>query len=261
MKISAHVEAVVEADRALVERHGRGEDLEDRAHFVDAEARPVEARVARRGTGRLRIEAGQGDHGDDLAAAGIEHQPGCADRLELRHGRGELLGHDVLDTQVEAELNRIGTAAQGLLEGLLDAGQALVVDIGEAHDMGGERAVRIDPFLLALEVEARDAETVDPILFARRQLAFQPDEGTLGGELHRGGAGRELRQNGGQPIGDQRWIADLPGIGVERGGRQGRGEHGAVTVDNIGPYRGMLAGPRRLGQAWLLARSQQAEAE
>ena len=56
--------------------------------------------------------------------------------------------------------------AQHVVERLLDAGEAVIVDIGEAGDVGGEPALRIDAPILLLEIEAGQAEPVDGIALA-----------------------------------------------------------------------------------------------
>jgi hypothetical protein len=112
----------------------------------------------------------------------------------------------VLYAEVEAELQRGGRATQPLFEGLLDPGEAPVVHAGEADHMRGQRAVRIDPVRLVLEVEPGDAETIDLVLLARCQLALEPDEGPVGRELGGELGPRDLRQGRGKPSGDRHGI-------------------------------------------------------
>src|SRR3546814_1686970 len=79
----AYVVAVAEADHAAVERHRGGEDLEHRAHLVDAEAGAVEARLVS-GCGRaLGIEGRQRHHCQELASARVHHDASGADGTEL----------------------------------------------------------------------------------------------------------------------------------------------------------------------------------
>ena len=109
----------------------------------------------------------------------------------------QLLGQNVLDTQIEAQLQRLGGGAQNVVEGLFDAGEALVVDAGETDHVGRQGAVRIKAPMLALEIESGNAKPVDRMLLARRQIALKPDEGTLAGQLGgkagRTGIGQERR--------------------------------------------------------------------
>src|SRR3546814_11261974 len=69
----------------------------------------------------------------------------------------------MLHADVEAELQRVagaGGITQLFVERLLDAGDAVAVDIREAEHMDGERALRIAAALLAVEIQAGHAETV-----------------------------------------------------------------------------------------------------
>ncbi len=116
----AGVIPVAYGQEPAVENHGGGEDLEDRAHLVGAQRGAVEARVARGAGGAVGIEAGQGDQGQNLAVVSVEDQAGGADRLELAHGGAQLLEQDMLHTNVEAQMKRIGGASQRLVEGKLD---------------------------------------------------------------------------------------------------------------------------------------------
>ena len=82
---------------------------------------------------------------------------------------------------VERELHRLAAAAQLLVEAALDAGEALVVDVGEADDMGGEAALGIDAALLVLEMRVRECRarlTGDSWRGVR--CALDPDEALVG---------------------------------------------------------------------------------
>ena len=83
----------------------------------------------------------------------------------------------------QAQRRRI--VAQPLVEGFLDAGDAMLVHVDAAEHLGGEVAHRVVALLAGLEVDAGDAEGVDLHLLARRDLAFEVDEllGALGQAL------------------------------------------------------------------------------
>ena len=87
-----------------------------------------------------------------------------------------------LQAEIDGELQRLA-ALQLLVEEALDAGQAGIVDAGIAEDVGGGRALRIDAALLGLELEAGNAEAIDPVLLARAEAALDPDEGLVAFEL------------------------------------------------------------------------------
>ena len=77
----------------------------------------------------------------------------------------------MLQPHVDRERERLLVAAQAVVERLLDAGDAVVVDVDKAEDVRQVMALRIDARLLALEIEAGDAEAQDLPLLMRRQLA------------------------------------------------------------------------------------------
>src|SRR3546814_9779090 len=107
----------------------------------------------------------------------------------------QLSGQQVLHAQIEAEAERRRRAAEHIVERLIDAGEALVVDTGEADHVRRQRTVRIKALLFALEVEARNAEGIHSVFLARRQVALQPHEAALarelGAQLGRAGADRK----------------------------------------------------------------------
>ncbi len=130
-----HVELVGQMDAPAIQRHRRVEHLEGGAHLVDAQRGTVEARIRRRRRHIVRVEIGHRHHGEDLAGAGIEHEADPADAGEVGNAAGQFLAHNLLDADVERELDGMAPAGQHVVEGILDAGNALVVQIGEADDM------------------------------------------------------------------------------------------------------------------------------
>ena len=78
----------------------------------------------------------------------------------------------MLDAQVDGELDRLLLAVAGEpgqvqvgepapVEPFLDAGDALVVDVDVADEVGDLGAVRIDALVLAQEADAGNAEPMD----------------------------------------------------------------------------------------------------
>ena len=128
---------------AGVERHRRVEDLEGRAQLVDAERVAVEARLRLGLAGRVRIEIGQRHHRQQFAGVDVEHHRGAADGAEFLDRGEQLLADEVLDADVERQPQRVDRLLQAVVEILLDAGEAALVDVGEADDMRG-RAARAD---------------------------------------------------------------------------------------------------------------------
>ncbi len=100
--------------------------------------------------------------------------------------------------------------------------------------MRHEAALRIDPLLLLLEIEAGNAETVDLVLLARRQAALDPDEGRIDREPRFEFGLAHVRQDGGQLTGGGGGVGDLARIGEQRGGLHVGCEHDTVAVENVG---------------------------
>ena len=74
---------------------------------------------------------------------------------------------------------RCSAASPLAVEPLLDAGDALVVDVDVADHVRDLGAVRIDALVLGEEADAGQAEPVDLLLLLRRDLALEPDEAAL----------------------------------------------------------------------------------
>ena len=119
--------------------------------------------------------------------------PAAASALNCLARRDELVAHRVLHAQVDRELDRLLQAVGGeagqmqvgepaRVEPFLDAGDALVVDIDVADDVGDLGAVRIDALVLGQEADAGKAEPVDLLALLGRDLALEPHEAALGSE-------------------------------------------------------------------------------
>ena len=79
------VETVVDPIAADVQPQRGVQQLEGRAHLVDAQRRAVEARVRICGAVALGLVVRQADHGEDFAAVDIGHHGGPGQRLEPGH--------------------------------------------------------------------------------------------------------------------------------------------------------------------------------
>ncbi len=134
----------------------------------------------------------------------------------------------------ERQLDRVAPAAQDVVEAALDAGEALAVEIGKAHDMGREAALGIDAAAFGLELQAGDAEAVDLEFLARGQLPLDPHEAPVGGELGGDLAFLDIGEQRGELLRHALGGLDQLGIGVERGRVQRGGEQHAVAVDDVG---------------------------
>ncbi len=75
------------------------------------------------------------------------------------------MGVEIFRREIEAGVMQVGEALA--VEIFLDAGNAVVVGIGEAQHMGGERPVGIDALVLRQEADAGQAETEDRLLLVR----------------------------------------------------------------------------------------------
>ena len=192
-------------------------------------------RVSSLGLARARrIEIRQRDQRQHFAGLQVQDDAGAADAVEVVDGAVQLLVQDVLHAHVDRELQRPRAALQQVVERALDAGEAAAVDIGEADQVRGERAVRIDALGLRLEIDAGQAEAVDRLLLARRQVALQPDEAAVGVELGGGRGDVEVRQHRVQHLRGLVRILHLARVGIERGGGEAGRQHHAVAVDDVG---------------------------
>ena len=140
--------------------------------------------------GLFGIEVRLRHHRDDLAGVDVGDDAGGGLRLEFLARRDELVAQRVLHAQIERELDRLLQPVGGEprhvqrgeplpVEPLLDAGDALVVDIHVADLVRDHRPVRIDALVLGEEADAGNAEPVDFLLLLRRDFALEPDEAAL----------------------------------------------------------------------------------
>ena len=79
------VVTALQGNLARVQRHGGGENLESRPHFVDAQRCTVETRFVIHTVELVGVEIGKRDHRQDLAIIHIHDDAGGTDRGERRH--------------------------------------------------------------------------------------------------------------------------------------------------------------------------------
>ena len=230
------IKAVGQRGRAAVQRHGRGEELEDRAHFVDAQTGPVEALrlvgLCRRGG----VEGGQGDHREHFAAVDVEHDGRTADRLELLDRLRHFFRHQVLDPEVERQVKRCAVGEVPVLAAL-DAAQAVGIDVGEADHVAGQRPVGIEPLGLLHQGQAGECQPVRRCRLPRRKVAREVDEPLLAVQARGDLGGAHARQDFRKAFGCALAIADFPRIGGQRIHRCRGGEDHAVAVADIPTQR------------------------
>ncbi len=169
---------------AGIEGHRGVEGFEHRTQLVRAQGDLVEdplLGLGRRqlGIGRagvVGIEIGQREHPDNLAGAHIHDDAGGTFGAEIADDLGQLLVEDELHAGVERQLDRPGITLDPGVERPFDAGEPVIVDPAKPDDMGGQVSERVDPALLMLELQTRDAEAIDLELLARGQAALDPDK-------------------------------------------------------------------------------------
>ena len=241
-------EDVVDLHQTGIERHRRREDLEGRTHLERAAGHAVQVLLPKGIDGIVRIVIRERSHGDHLAGLGVEDDTAGRDRLVALHGGGELVAHDVLDAQVDRQVHRlqIGAAGQaGVLDRaiaavvdiLLHAGDALIVDVHMADDVGRGAAARIEAPLLGAEADAGDAERMDLLLLARGDLALQPGKAGFARQAGVQHARVEIGQHRHQEFGRLIGIDDAARLGEQRGRADVGGQNLAVAVEKIGTRR------------------------
>src|SRR4029077_3500478 len=87
------------------------------------------------------------------------------------------------------------------VEPLLDARDALIVDVHEANEMRDLGPVGIDALVLVEEADAGNAEAVDVLLLLRRDLALEPGKAALPvGEALADFLGFQVLHHGGEQL-------------------------------------------------------------
>ncbi len=254
----AHVHHGVEIVAPGIERHRDREGLEGRPHLEQAVGEAIEhrawIRVSALARGAIpldrlarvvRIEVGLRRHGDHFAGAHRIDQAHGGARLELLLGGDQLVAQRMLDAQVEREHDRlllaVGCKARPVQLGeavpvdpLLDADDALVLDIDVAELVRDLRAVGIDTLVLGEEADGRNAEAMDLRLLLRRDLAPQPGEAALAAQAQAQIDGVEIGEDLDE-LGDLALnVEDAARLGIERGPLHVGRQDLAVAVDDLG---------------------------
>ena len=173
---------------AGIERHRGGEALEGRAHLEDADGRAVHLVLVERLVAIVGIVVRHRAHADHFAGIDVEHD---ADRRRWRDsgsapaptrrapraGRGDRARASPAPAPLPVgEASIVQVVQERLIDVLLHPGDALVVDIDGAEHMRGGRAARIEAPVLDAKADAGNAELVDRLLLARRDLALDVGE-------------------------------------------------------------------------------------
>ena len=183
-------------------------------------------------------------HGDDLAGAHVENDPGCGQRLEFGAGGDQLVAQRMLNAQIDGKLHRglqpVGGKPRHVQRGepvavqpLLHAGDALIVGIDVADQMRDLGAVRVAALVFAEKADARQALPVDFPLLLGRDVTLEPHEAALGGQ--------PLAQLGGIDIGQVRGeqfhrlvdIDEPARLAVERGHAHVGGQNLAAPIEDV----------------------------
>ena len=240
------VDRGLERELAGVERHREGERLEGGAHLVDAGGEAIDAGGVERLARIVGVVVGNRDHRDDLARAHVGEKTGHRQGLEFRARGNQLVAHGVLDAQVDGKLDRLLQAVGGEpgqvqvgepapVEPLLDAGDALIVDIDVADEMGDLGAVRIDALVLRQEADAGQPEAMNLLTLLGRDLALEPDEAALGGKPFAQLGSVRVGHDGGQQLGRLVDVDDAVRLAEQRGRADVGRQDFAVAIENVGP--------------------------
>ena len=127
---------------------------------------------------------------------------------------------------------QVGEAAP--VEPFLDAGDALVVDIDVADEVGDLGAVRIDALVLRQEADAGLAEAMNLLALLGRDLALEPDEAALGGEALPQLGGVRVRHDRGEQLGRLVHVDDAVRLREQRGRTDVRRQDLAVAIEDVG---------------------------
>ena len=190
------IEPVGQRGGAAVERDRGIEDLEDRAHLVEPERGAVEARVVAR-LRPARAGSKSGSETRDSTSPVFRSRMMPAPPMPLKSAIARFSSSCRMcctRTSIESCSGRSPPCSRSSNDAL-DPGKAAAIDVGVADQVRGEVALRIDPLGLGLEIDAGQAEAIDRLLLARRQVALQPHEAALGVELGGGRGDIEVRQH------------------------------------------------------------------
>ena len=237
------IELVGQLHRATIQRPGKGHGLEGGARLEDTGGDAVERVLDQRSRRLIGVEIGHRSQGDDFAGIDINHHAGGGDGLVAGHRIDQLVVHDVLHPHVDAELDRgqrIAARQPQLLQqrhrfgvhAPLDAGNALIVDIGRTQNMGGLVHAGIEALGFGDEVDAGNAQPHHLFLDRGRQLALHPHEALVAGEAIAQPFFVQIRQDGAQLLHRLLHVDDAARLGIERGHADIDGHFQPIAVEN-----------------------------
>ena len=209
------VVAVAQGHRAALQGHRGVKNFKRRAHFIDAQGGPVEARLRWRDLGTVGVEIRQRDERVNLTAVDRHHHGNSAHGAEIIDLALYLLAHDMLKAHIDAGADRCLVTADAAVQGFFQPGEAGVVNAGETGHVRGQRAMGVDAPFLGLKMQAGNAQAIDREGFGGGQMPFDPHEAfrldQFGGDMCR----FEVSQHAGQLRRRRRRVDDLGGIGIE----------------------------------------------
>ena len=168
----------------------------------------------------------------------VEDDTGRADRAEVVQSFLQFVLQRLLHPARDRKHQRrvaLVRVAQPVLELALDTAGALAVDVGEAKHVGGQAGLRIQPVGLALKLQPRLAEGIDPLDKLRLRAATKEVEIPVGHQ-HRVVGGRILLWHQlGQLLRQFQLVADdLFRLEADRPGIDRSGQRNAIAVDDVG---------------------------
>ena len=182
------VEGVRHAHHAGIKGIGCGEGLEGGPKLEHTGGDAVHAVLVQRRARVVGIVVRQRDHCENLACMGMhDNAHGSLGAIGfhclLQLGGNGVLHADVkgerhgLELRIDGKAHAHEVSQPGTVKVLLHSGNAAVVHIHVAQDMGRERTAGIDAATLVAEAYARQAKIVDRLALARGEFTGNPYKG------------------------------------------------------------------------------------
>ncbi len=248
-----------------IDRGGVGDQLEDRAGFVNVADGVVLEQLGRGVAKVVGVECGADREGKNLASVHVLHHDGAVVGVGPLHRMIEgILGHELnvlvdgelkilagvgfmldgaenMTTGVDGGEHAAGCAVKAGVEFLLETAETVVVEANVAERLRGDVAVGVEALKFLLEIEAVEVQSADMCSNFGRDTASDPGKtaatvkaffdlvfGGLGvGRIDVGEAGEGAR------VGGLVFVFDFVGNGVDGVDLHGHGElaHVAVVED------------------------------
>src|SRR5690242_4904730 len=200
---------------ALIDRRGKGDDLEDRARLVERAYRAIHTGLRGTAAWRIGIKLRPAGHGQDLAIRGVLDQNGAGLRVGLFNGGSKLFFDDELDIFVDGQNNartrfgslvgaliptvmRVGEdehargfAANAAIELVFDSADPFLINVDVTENGRGQIALGIKALIFLLEIDAAQIQLPNVSHGRGRQLARDPYEGTRRTEARGNLVGRQ----------------------------------------------------------------------